>query len=236
MKLRHLSRAAVTMSAVIMICFTISCVTVNDLDQYRFAGSSIYGSLRIPPEPSIDADYHIHVDPENPVLTIASVATNVAKASHVEKAERRMMAALEAVDVPGVVWEETYLESVRALNAEQTRTAERADFVFDMEIGEYGIDAGSGNGGARFEISVTARIYSNVDKALVWRRNIRVTEAVNPDFFGFGEIVGNIVTIATLAELSEDEMAAGFSRMAHLTATEISRLLEEDLYRAVYGI
>ena len=44
------------------------------------------------------------------------------------------------------------------------------------------------------------------------------------------------MTIATLAELSEEEMASGFTRMAHLTATEISRRLEEDLYRAVYGI
>jgi hypothetical protein len=43
-----------------------------------------------------------------------------------------------------------------------------------------------------------------------------------------------VLTAALLAELSTEEMAEGFDRLANALAREISREIEDDLYRARY--
>jgi glycerol dehydrogenase-like iron-containing ADH family enzyme len=53
--------------------------------------------------------------------------------------------------------------------------------------------------------------------------------------FGFGDIVGNIVTASELASLSDQDLAKGFEQMARDTARSIARTLEDDLYSARFG-
>ena len=211
-----------------------SCSTVNHLAEYRFGGTTVAGTMRTPPEPEIDGNYHVKIDPDNPVLTFASVATNLAKANQIEKIEGRMYSALSQVNVPELVWEETYERCVRSLASEPVPYVKDADYVFDLEIRKYGLDAGSAAAAVKIEIATTARLYSTADRTLIWQRNISVRDPISPEVFGTGAVVDTVITTAVLAELTEEELVKGFSESARRVAYRIAQELEDDIYDAVF--
>ena len=99
--------------------FFASCATVNHLAEYRFGGTKVAGTMRIPPEPHVDGNYNVTIDVNKPIQTFASVATNLAKADQLAKAEDKMYAALRQVDVPELVFQETYDRCAGTLASEQ---------------------------------------------------------------------------------------------------------------------
>ena len=84
-------------------------------------------------------------------------------------------------------------------------------------------------------MKLTASLYSNGAKTIVWRRDIEVERDATPQMFGLDSTMGNFVTTAALASLSEEDLQNGFDQLARDTALTISRTLQNDLYDARYG-
>lgn len=216
------------------VVLVASCATVNKFDEYAVEGGDLAANLRMPPEPEIESDYFVDIDKDNPIGTVLSVGTTIAKASEVNRAEDRMRDALQTVDVPGIVFEQTFLGVAEALQSRMVEDRRSADYFLDIEIREYGITAGSSGGQVALSMRVTARLFHQRSGELVWRRNISREDEASPYMFGIAGSAGNVLTAALLAELSTDEMAEGFDRLATSLAREISREIEDDLYRARY--
>jgi hypothetical protein len=221
-------------SAIVLLAAFISCSTVNNLAEYRFGGTTVAGTLRTPPEPEIDGNYDIHIDANNPVLSFVSVATNLAKANQIAKIKDSMLDALRSVDVPDLVWDETYKRSLRSLSSTPAESVSDSDYIFDLEIVSYGIDADSANAAVKIEIVTTARLYSTIDRNLIWQRRVSVREPLRPEVFGAVDVVDTLITTAVLADLSEEELIQGFTASAREVAYKIARRLEDDIYRAVF--
>ena len=190
--------------------------------------------MRTPPEPEIDGNYNVRIDTGNPVLTFASVAANLAKANQIAKDEQKMFAALRQIDVPQLVWEETFERCVRSLASEQVSSVGNSDYIFDLEIRHYGLDADSTNAAVMIEITTTARLYATADRRLIWQRNVSVRDPLSPEVFGAGSVVDTVITTAALAKLTEDQLARGFGEAARRVSYQIARELEDDIYAAVF--
>jgi hypothetical protein len=213
----------------------VSCTTVNNLDQYRFDGARVAADLRVPPEPEVRVSYSVDIDKENPVATAMSVGTSIAKAAEAQKAEKKMRNALRDVDVPRIVLDESFARSLDALDAEPATEKRYADYVLDIEIEEYGINAGSPGGAVSLSMTIVARMYHRKGGELVWRRRVDQDQPASPFMFGMDHIVGNVLTAGVLANLSEEQMAIGFERLALESARSVARRLEDDLYKALYS-
>lgn len=211
-----------------------SCSSVNHLAEYQFGGTTVAGTMRTPPEPEIDGNYNVRIDADNPVLTFASVATNLAKATQLEKAEEKMMNALQNVDVPQLVWDETYSRCVRSLASDPIEEINDSDYIFDLEIRNYGLEADSYNAAVKIEIATTARIYATRDRRLIWQKNITAREPMSPEVFGLGSVADTVISTAFIADLTQEEFEKGFAEAAREVAYRIARELEEDIYDAVF--
>ncbi|HUX20345.1 MAG TPA: hypothetical protein VMW69_03835, partial [Spirochaetia bacterium] len=176
-----------------------SCTTVNRLDRFRVDGSTISANLRVPPEPKFDVHYSVHFDSRNPVGTALSIGTNIAMAAEAQRAQTRMRDALLSIDVPSIVLDETYNACAEALDARKIIRKYQADYLLDVEIGEYGIRADSPNGAVSLTMRLTARLYDNKSGDLVWRRAVSVDDRATPYMFGVGDLLGNVVTAGVLA-------------------------------------
>lgn len=218
----------------LVVSIVASCATVNKFDEYAVEGGDLAANLRMPAEPEIESDYFVTIDTDNPVGTVLSVGTTIAKASEVNRATDRMIEALDTVDVPQIVFQQTFLGVAEALQSRMVDDRRSADYFLDLEIREYGITAGSTGGQVELSMKVTARLYHQRSGELVWRRNITREDRATPYMFGIGGSAGNALTAALLSELSTEEMAEGFDRLANALAREISREVEDDLYRARY--
>lgn len=229
------TRTACALAVGLAMLLVASCATVNRFDEYRVEGTDIAADMRVPPEPEIASDYSVKIDNEDPIGTVLSVGTSIAKASQVSQATDRMREALDEVDVPTIVFEETFVGVAEALQARMVEDRHEADLFLDIEIKEYGISAGSSGGHVALEMRVMARLYHVPTGELIWRRNISHEDQANPYMFGIGGTAGNVLTAAALAELSTEEMIEGFDRLASSLAREIARRMENDLYDARYG-
>ena len=64
---------------------------------------------------------------------------------------------------------------------------------------------------------------------LAWRREITVDQPADPDMFGIGPIIGNMVTATVLYNMTQDDLVRGFKQLASMTARRVARDLEDDL-------
>ena len=204
-----------------------TCATVNELERYSFHGTTLAGEMRRPPPPTIDVDYNVQIDAKNPIGTYFSIATNIAKASYAQKAEKLMKKTLEKMDIPNIVFTEVYDGFVTVLGVKPVDDSRSADYIFNLEIQEYGIKAPGGS--VEVQMNVTARLFTKGNRELIWRRDIHVSDPLNPGSFGLGDVVENVVTLATLAELTEKAIIAGFENVTVKIAQKIPRMLEDDL-------
>jgi hypothetical protein len=231
----HTTSIWLLVAMIVGVFVVTSCSTVNELSEYKFGGTTVAGTMRTPPEPEIDGNYNVRIDANNPVLTFASVATNLAKANQIEKVEAKMMGALWQVDVPQLVWEETYTRCTRSLASEPVKSVGDSDYIFDLEIRRYGLEADSANAAVKIEIATTARLYATADRRLIWQRYISVRDPLSPEVFGAGTVVDTVITTAALAGLTEEQLAEGFRGAARTVAYKIAKELEDDIYAAVFA-
>ncbi len=221
---------AVAVAAVVLA----SCTTVNRLGEFDLQGRTMAAEMRLPPEPKMDVNYQVKIDFSNPIGTALNVGSNIAKAANANRVDSLMRDALQVVDVPGMVRDESYSTSLTVLGAQEEDPL-AADYLLDFDIHKWGIHAGSWTSAVSLRMKLTAILYSNAEKTIVWRRDIEVELDATPEMFGLDSTIGNFVTTAALASLSEEDLQNGFDQLARDTALTISRTLQNDLYDARYG-
>ncbi len=212
-----------------------SCTTVNRLGEFDIQDRTMAAQMRVPPEPRMDVHYHIMIDFSNPIGTAINVGSNIAKAANADRVDSLMREALQVVDVPGMVRDESYSTCLAVLGAQEEDDTGAADYLLDFDIHKWGVHASSWTSAVSLRLDLTASLYSNAEKTVVWRRDIDVERTATPAMFGLDSTIGNFVTTAALASLSEEDLQNGFDALARDTALTISRTLQDDLYNARYG-
>jgi hypothetical protein len=228
---RFVPLALIAVAAVLLA----SCATVNRLNHLWLDSPVLASVLEPPPPPSLDTWYDLSIDTRNPIGTVLRVGSSIVKAAEAEKAAGRMREALTQVDVPAVVFQESSDRCARVLGASQVPDTQGADLVLDLEIEDFGIDASSWGAAVSLDLHVTVRLYERRTRDLVWRRHISVTRQATPDVFGLPSAAETIFTAAMLASLSTEEMATGFTSLAHYAARVVGDVLERDLWNTRGG-
>lgn len=227
-----LARAA-GLSAVIGALALVSCTTINRLGEFDLQGHTMAVQMRLPPEPNMDVHYYI--DFSSPFMAALSVGGNIAKAANADRVQTLMRQALQVVDVPGMVRDESYTTCLSVLEAKQENDADSAEYLLDFDIHKWGVHASSWTSAVSLRMKLTVNLFSNGEKTIVWRRDIEVDRTATPGMFGLDSTLGSFVTTAALASLSEEDLQNGFDQLARDTALTISRTLQNDLYDARYG-
>jgi ABC-type uncharacterized transport system auxiliary subunit len=228
----NVARSAVAAAAAALCLTLASCATVNRLNPADYPGSRLATQMPTPPVPRVNVAYDVTLDSHNPVFSALSVMTNLAKAKQAEKANEAMRQALESVDVPGIVLNESSAACADTLAATPAESRADADFLLVLDVRDWGIEADKPDSSVSLHMSLTASLYRSSDRDLVWQRRVSVDQPASPGMFGLGQIVGNMVTATTLYEMTADELSAGFREMARETARTVARLLARDLDRA----
>ena len=147
--MRSIRKPALAALTFVLALTLASCATMNRLDPYELYGSRLAAQMDTPPEPRVHVSYDVTINSRNPVFSALSVLTNMAKASQAEKANRAMRDALDMVNVPDIVFQESFAACADALGASPADGRAFSDFYLDLDIRDWGIQAdrpGSGGG------------------------------------------------------------------------------------------
>lgn len=168
----------------------------------------------------------------NPLRALVRAGTTIAKEIQAGEAQKKLDAAMDSVDIPEIIRFETLEGCCRHLEMRTVEDRESADFVYLLRIKRYGIDAESWNAQVDFRIDVHVRMIDNASKRKVWERTIRERMPVSRSIFGFNDLVGDVLTASALSELSETEMAQGFTHLAGYAAGRISDRIFDDFIKS----
>jgi hypothetical protein len=228
-------KAMMTLTAAVAILGLAGCATTNRLAFYDFRGATLSTRMRTPPAPRVNVDYSVTLNARNPILSGLSLLTNLAKAGQAGNAEAAMRDALAVVDIPEIVRQETGRAAASVLQAVPIDSLFSSDFLLDLDIHDWGIDASNPGATASLHMRLTARLSHTASSETLWARTISVDQSATSQMFGLGQIVGDMVTATALSQMTAGDLAAGFTELARESARKMVRILQRDLDAAWSG-
>ena len=215
-----------------LVLTSIMCGSSNRLMEYDFKDRTVGAMMALPPPPEVFTDSFWMVDAGNILETAIRIGTTIAKEVEVQKTREKMDNAISEVDVPERIRERTLDRCATYLRYRPVNNPDNADFLFDMHIQNYGIDAKSWDASVYFKIDVKVFLIDNQKTIEVWKRRVKERIPITSSFFGLPYAAGNVITAVSLSNLSEEDMIEGFEHMADFTADRIARKLQEDFVKA----
>jgi len=216
----------------IRICFLL-CLAVfvacssNKLAQYELRDADIAARTYMPPRANVFTDVDVVINPNDIVRSVISVGTTVAREVQAARARARLDSAMAMVDVPAIIEEEVLFQAAEMLNFRPVNEVPAADFIFQIEMKRYGIDARGWDVGTYFVVDSRVELIDNVQHRRIWKGRVKAREPLSPRFFGLNYPIENVLDAVALSELSVQEMAAGLEYLANFSA----ELIAEKLYR-----
>jgi hypothetical protein len=216
----------VLLFAICSLMLLTACAS-HKLVEYDLREADIAARTFMPPRANVFTDLHnLYINPHDLIGSALNVGTTIAKESQASKARARLDSAMMRVDVPAIIEEEMLFRSAELLNFRPVNEVKLADFVFNVRMEKYGIDAKSWDLGTFFVIESKIELIDNQTQRRIWRRSVDAREPLSPRMFGISSSIENIMDAVTLSELTVEEMATGMEFLANFTA----ELLAEKLY------
>ena len=224
-------KSRILIAAGALVALLASCAS-TELAYHDFADEPLQLVVFVAPGAEIEADYFVSFDPDDPVGTIISIGSSVAKAGQVEAVRDKMDVAMRDLDVGLILEEEvgSYFERIMEMRLTDSRS--RASYVLNVEVEHYGIEASGPGSGVEFMLDGRAELFDHPSGDGIWRDRFRMSEPFSPVVFGLPGSAGNVLSAAMLSELTEEQIAAGIEKVTRDAAWEIAREFEDDLYRA----
>jgi hypothetical protein len=222
-------------AALFLLLGISACVSVNKLKEIDLENRKVAVMAAFPPSPIVSTNFwYASSGSGSPLVDAIRLGTAAAREVEANRVERKMRRALDNVDVAHIAAVEILKESADALEFQPVRNARDADFVFDIKIDSYGVDAENFDSALRLFINGTVSIYDESRGGRrVWRDALRIRERISRGVFASGGTgLGNIISARELANLEPEELEEGFKRLANVAAKSLARELQQDYWQS----
>ncbi len=207
-----------------------SCASGNTLHKYHYADRTLAVVSDVPAYPEVlSGPYFLGRRSGDPLRDLVRVGARVVREVEARAAEERLDSAVALVDLGYALEDKLLGRAARYLGADPTTNAEEPDFVLELMVIEYGIDAEEWEAAAHFFIEADASLLDEDSGHEIWRTEIRARDPIGPAIFGRRSGVRDIVTAAMLADLSVEEMVVALESLADFSARVITDQLRDDL-------
>lgn len=223
-------RAVAVVSVLASVVIIAGCRSTGRLAEYEFPGRTVAVSFGRAPHPEVlTGPWFLYDHPRTAVGAIIAAGTKIAREVEASEARKKLDAAADSVDVIGRLAERTLERAALHLRARAVDDVDQADFIFDVMLREYGIDAEDWNAAAHFYVEAEVFLIDGRDGTQIWKSKVKSRDPIMPAIFGPGTIVRDVVTAAALAGLSTEEIARALERLADYSADRITGRLRNAL-------
>ncbi len=227
-----LVRATVLPATLFPVLLLGACASAGRLGEYDFRDRSLAAVTTTPPRPQVFTQDFWDPQDRSWLERALRVGSEIARDVQADKAQERIEAAAENVDVSALMADELLTGSARALRARPVESVREADFEIETRVEEYGIRADSWNSDADFFIKARVYLLDAATGREVWNAKVEARDPVNPSHWGTGGTLGTLITASALAHLSQSEMEEALRSLAQYSAGQVVEKLEEGLRKA----
>lgn len=202
----------------------------HHLGEYTFADRSLALVVLGTPAPGlITGGYDLRT--EDVVELAAKMGSKVVKDVEARRARARMDSATARMRLTDSLAKRALERSSRYLGVRPSTSAADADFLLEIHMRNYGLDASG---------SSTATLYTNAEAVLLDRRtgreiwNVKVhgTDRLTPRIRGTGGVGGSILAAGTLHTMTVEDFQAALDQLMSLSANVVADELRSALREA----
>jgi hypothetical protein len=215
-----------------LVALFLGACSSNKLVEYDLREADIAARTFMPPRANVFTDANLNINPHDLVGTAISVGTTIARESEASKARARLDSAMTMVDVPAIIEEEVLFRAAELLNFRPVNEVKAADYVFNVRMERYGIDARSWDAGTFFVVKAKVELIDNKLQRRIWKRGMEAKEPLSPRIFGISTPIENVLDAVALSNLTVEEMSAGMEYLANFTADLIAEKLYNDYVKS----
>jgi hypothetical protein len=159
------------------------------------------------------------------------LGSRIAREVAAEDVRERLDSAATRTDVAGRLADRTSTRAARLLRATLVDDESDADFLLEVRIRDYGIDAEEWEAAAHVFVDARILIMDGIDGRAIWESRVRERDPLTPRIFGGdrARVVRNVVTAAVLADMSVEELSRALEHVADYAADRIMERLRRSL-------
>lgn len=223
-------RSATRRTAVICMAILFlqaACGGGHELEQYSFAGSTLAVADYPPPVPDLWTGAY-DVEGEDLFTTLVDAGSRAAREVEARRARTRLDSAANLIDVRDRMSRWTLERAARYLGASPVDDPATADYLLEIYVRQFGIDARSDRPAQMF-MKVEAVLLDRRTGYETWNVVVNSHDRLTPRVKGGGAVPVDIVTAGTLHTLTVEELRAELAGLTDFTADYLTNELREDL-------
>ena len=215
-------------AATALLLATAGCGGKHYLAHYQFADKTISLVYIEPPAPELIHGWYNVDAGGTAVQTVVRAGASIAKEVEARKASTRLDSAAVRVDVSGRLAQRTLERASRYLGTRPVMTPDGADFVLEMHMRSFGIDARSNRAAYLFTRAEAVLIDRRTGRE-IWSEEVRGSERLTPWVAGTPNVPSAIFTAATLHSVTVADFQEALDQLCTYTSNLITNELREKL-------
>lgn len=170
-------------------------------------------------------------DRDDPLGAVLGAGSRVAKEIEARKARARLDSAAAGVDLGARMSGRLLKRAARYLAAAPVEGSERGDYVLEVDVSTFGIDA-RGEDDADLFVEAEAILLSGETGEEIWSTEVRGRDRLTPSLGDTDPVPGDVVTAGALSRLSVRDFRRVLEGLADLSSDAVANQLREDLREA----
>lgn len=204
-----------------------ACGGGHELERYSFAGSTLAVADYAPPAPALWTGGY-DVDGDDVITAVLDAGSQVAKDIEARRVRTRLDSAANLVDVRARMSQWTLERAARYLGARPVDDPAAADYLLEVYVRQYGIDA-RGDRPARLFMNVEAVLLDRRSGHEAWTVEVNSHDRLTPPVATGSSVPIDIVTAGSLHTLTAEQLRTELAGLTDFTADYLTNELRKDL-------
>lgn len=221
-------RAVRSLTITVAAIMIAGCSRKHYLAQYQFSDRTLAMVFLDPPAPELLTGFYDLRPTTNPIRVATRVAGGIAKEIEARKVSAKLDSAILHVDIPARLARRTLERASRYLGTRPAMSAADADYVLEVNMRRFGIDARN---------STAAYLYTRAEAVLIdrktgreiWSVDVRGSDRLTPWVHGTRDIPSSIITAATMSTVSVADLQDALDQLVTSSSNAITNRLRDKL-------
>jgi hypothetical protein len=218
-------------AALLALLSLAACGGRHHLSDYTFTSRSMALVFVAPPAPELQTGRIGLAQASNPVDAALRAGSGVAKEVEGRRARVRLDSATSRVDVRARLAQRTLERASRYLGTRPVANADSADFLLEVDMRSFGIDARGESAAYLFMNAETVLLDARTGRE-IWNLKVRGRDRLTPFVRGGDHVPAGIITAGALSTVSVEE----FQRVLEQLSDYSSDLITDELRAALRDV
>ena len=206
----------------------VGCSRKHYLAQYQFSDKTLAMVFLDPPSPELLSGLYDLRPSTSPIQTVMRAGGGIAKEIEARKASVRLDSATRRVDIPARLAQRTVERVNLYLGTRPAPNANDADFVLEVNMKRFGINARSSNAAYLFTRAEAVLIDRHTGRE-IWSIDVHANDRLTPWVIGTRTVPSSIFTAATIHNVSVDDFQQALEQLVTSSSNAITNQLRDKL-------